>query len=480
MERRNPNPVHSPLQMTETQQLAKIAFGDATTDLKEAARKSDRLYVRGLDQLAEPRPGATGRRLTAIEALDAYGIDVLAEVAREGFARLAPNAEAAGRVLRQRREQLGLDTRFIARRSGLPEKVVLAAEASSRLPVRTYERIARVLGLDERYVSVRSEPMGNSRIAVRLRTIGDENPRLDPSAVSAISEAAWVAMTQIRLENALCTSTVKSDIEQSVNYGTPDFPAYEWGYLLAADTRQKLGLGTEPIESLRELAEERLGIPIIQADMGDQIAGVTVEVGDRRAIAVNTAGKNQHVYVRRATIAHELGHLLYDPRNKLNHLRVDEYVDLDKPAEQLRDPVEQRANAYAVSLLAPMEAAVQLFQRSPEDGLGNVMDHFGISATAARYQIWNGLRREKSLDEIRTSRRVPPDHWEGHEAFTATYHPLGDVRTSRAGRFSALAVRAAEEGLVSWDTAAEWLETSDDDLRQVAQTIRGLFPAVWP
>jgi len=44
-------------------------------------------------------------------------------------------------------------------------------------------------------------------------------------------------------------------------------------------------------------------------------------------------GWNRHVYVRRATIAHELGHLLHDVEEKLQDLHVDEYAELEKPVE---------------------------------------------------------------------------------------------------------------------------------------------------
>lgn len=465
--------------MTDAERLCELAFGFGSAAPEDAARNSTREYVRGIDQLAEARPGATGRRLTALEALRAYGLEVLAEVGAEGYARLAPSAEAAGRVIRQRREQLGLGTRQVASRSRLSENVVLAAESYLPVPIRSFERIARALGLDERFVSVRSEPEGNERIAVRLRTIGDENPRLGRGSVSALAEAAWVALAQVRLEEELRLAVPDLKIAVNPNYGTPDFPAYEWGYLLAREIREKLGVGSNPIESMRALAEEQLGLPIIQAEVADSIAGVTIEVAQRRAIVVNLTGRNRHVYVRRATIAHELGHVLYDPPRRLNDLRVDEYDDLERPLEQMRDPVEQRANAFAVELLAPQTAALDLFRNTEEDPLGEVMDRFGISHTAARYQIWNGLERGIQLDQIQSRRRQPPPEWEARETFTIDYHPIRGVRPSRAGRFSAVVARAAEEQLLSWDTAAELLECTEEDARTAVESLRDLYPAVW-
>jgi len=463
----------------EREELVHLAFGVRGGNAEAAALNSGRLYVRGISQLAEDHPDATGRRLTALEALRAYGLEALAQVGVDGYARLASSAEVAGRVLKLRREELGLDPRQVALRARVPEEIVRAAEDSRKLSIREYERIARALGLDERYVCVRAEPQGNERIAVRLRTIGETDPRLGRMTVSALAEAAWVAMTQIRLEEELGLGTSRSGIEYSTNYGTPTFPAYRWGYFLAADARSKLGLKSDPIYSIRELAEDRLGLPIIQAELGESVAGVTIETGSRRAIVINISGENRHVFVRRATIAHELGHLLYDPPGRLDHLRVDAYSDLDAPAEQLRDPVEQRANAFAVELLAPQRDAVQFFRSAGKDGLVSVMAHFGVSFTVARYQIWNGLDRSIPLDDLTTDWRDLNLDWEAREAYTIDYHPIRGLRPTRAGRFSAVAVRAAEEERISWNTASEWLEAPTDELRRVAAQLKELFPSVW-
>jgi Zn-dependent peptidase ImmA (M78 family)/transcriptional regulator with XRE-family HTH domain len=446
----------------------------------ERARHSSRTFVRSIDQLAEYSSGARGRRLTAYEALEAYGFERLAEAVLEGSALLAASRDALGRVLHDRREQLALSTRRVAARANVDVSVVEAAEQSRRVSIRECERIARALGLDERFISVLAEPSGNERVAVRLRTLGRENQRMmTHAAVSAISEAAWVAMTQIRLEESLRLRPAPSGIEYSSNYGTIGHPAYKWGYLLAVDARKSLGLGRAPLDSLRALAEERLGLPVIQSELGESIAGVTVEVGDRRAIVVNLSGRNRHVYVRRNTIAHELGHILFDPPNRLNSLRVDEYEELEAPSEMLPDAVEQRANSFAAEFLAPQSEVVARYWSGIEDPVGTIMDEFGVSFTVARYQLWNGLDRAVPLEKLVSTRRQPPQEWEGREAFTVDYHPIRHIRPSRAGRFSALVVRAAQDSVISWDTAAEWLETNMEEVQGSADILRDLFPAVF-
>lgn len=458
-------------------------FGSGPGDDPEArASASSVEFVRSIDQIAHAIEGARGRRLTAREALDAYGLDVLRVVADEGSALLAADADAAGRVLRERRAQLNLTVAQVARRAGLSPDVVKALEASKRRPVREYERVARVLGLDERMVSVRDEPVGNERIAVRLRSLQRTGrARLSATTVGALAEAAWVAATQVRLEKLFGFDRPEVSFAHSADYGGPGWPAWRAGFALAANVREALSLGMDPIPSLRDVCERRLRIPVIQAELGDDIAGATVDTEGCRAVVLNLAGRNREVFVRRATLAHEMGHILFDPPQRLDDLRVDPYDDLERTFDEIVDPVEQRANAFAVELLAPQQEAVKRFQTARDEPLRDVIDHFGVSFTAARYQVWNGLERRTPLDRLTAPSVRPDPTWDARERYTTDYHPIRALarHPARAGRFSALALRAALERHISWDTAAEWLDASADEVRRAEADLRGLFPDVF-
>jgi hypothetical protein len=50
---------------------------------------------------------------------------------------------------------------------------------------------------------------------------------------------------------------------------------------------------------------------------------------------------------------------------------------------------------------------------------------------------------------------------------------------SRAGRFSAVVVRAASLGAISWDTAAEWLFSTEDEVKNAQADLQDLFPDVF-
>ena len=357
-----------------------------------------------------------------------------------------------------------------------------AIEASKRRPIREYERVARVLGLDERMLSFQADPATNERLAVRLRLLRDEGAGLSSGTVATLAEAAWVTTVQARLQRSLRLPSGDVSFQPLDFFGSWDMPAYQVGYDLADKVRSALARTDEPIDSLREVAEKRLGVMVLHAELAPEIGGATVQAGDgSRAIVLNLAGRNQNVYVARSTLAHELCHVLFDPPNELRELRVDAYAELDERPDQVTDRVEARANAFAVQLLAPQASAVRLYDTTTEDPLGAVLDYYGISFTAARYQIWNGKRRGIDINSLRAVRGQPDPAWEGRERYTASWHPLRELgdHPVRAGRFSAVVLRAADVGLISYDTAAEYLCTTQSSLELAASQIRELYPDVF-
>lgn len=447
----------------------------------ERARSSDRRFIKGLDQLAlDEGQVANGRRLTAYEVLDAYGLDVLADCVLEGSALATDTPNAPSLVLRLRREQLGLATKHVSNRSDLPISTVVRLESSTeRLPIREYEQAAQVLGLDERLISTARAVTDNEKLAVRLRTLGEENPRLTASAVAAIAEAAWVASTQVRLESWLGIRT-DLQVKASPNYGTPGMPSFQWGYYLAERCRNEFNLRQNPISSLREFCEDVLGVPVIQAELNEWIAGLTVQTGTARAIVLNRGGKNENAFVRRSTLAHEVAHLLYDPEDRLQALRVDLFDELEQDAASIKDVVEQRANAFSVEFIAPKQRSLEVFKTSKEKfPIRSVMEEFGISFTAARFQVWNASQRKIPFDSIVTDQWRASTDWEAREAYATAYHPIRSLPPTRVGRFSAVVVCAAERGLITWDTAASYLRCSPEEATAAAQYVRELYPAVF-
>ena len=197
---------------------------------------------------------------------------------------------------------------------------------------------------------------------------------------------------------------------------------------------------------------------------------------EARGVVLNTVGENQNVWIRRATLAHELGHLLYDPDSKLQSVRVDSYTDSQRnPQAQEADFVEQRANAFAIAFLSPNDAVRQLAPTPvSEESVIKVMHTFGISHTAARYHIANSHYRQFDVPStvINTG---PSDEQKAAENFTVDYFPVPDTPEQRRGKFAGLVTAAYDNGFISEDTAALYLECSVQDFQDNLEFLRSLY-----
>ncbi len=468
-----------------------IIFGEHEPGLpiEEIARRSAQKFVRGDTQMAfyEPKRSPTGHVLTAWEAYKTYGMDILVEALDYGSAIVLYDVGGIESSLRNRRERLGLSVRQVARAVDLQKSEVELAESKSRdVSIQSLERIAFALGLDESLLAWRPAAGADDQLAIRLKTLGTERyggVRLSERAVLTLAEAASIIRVQSQIQESLGPEPLASEFEPHHCYGSPDTPAWILGYNLADEARARLGLGNSPIQSMRSLVEETLGIPVIQAQLPSRIAGATVAVLDgdgreRRGIVLNTAGQNENVWVRRATLAHELGHLLYDPDDKLEKTRVDSYEANAANPEigHSTDCVEQRANAFAIAFLAPNDEARRLAPPISGESVSSVMRHFGISLTSARFHLKNVNYGEfPAPDEIPET--WPSDEQRSAEDFALGYYfPISDTPIQRRGRFAGLVAAGYDNNLISDHTAAAYLGCGVDEFAGAAESLMGLYP----
>ncbi len=464
--------------------MIEFAFGVGTTGptTRQHAASSGRIFVRSQDHLSVRNDGATGRVLTALQAFDAYGFDKVIEAVEYPTAVLHSDPAEPARTLKRRRQSLGLSVDDVSKATKESSSMIEKCEDGiSTVPIRILEKICISLGLDERLISFLPGAGGDESLAVRLKTLGSEIPSFSARAVSTLAEAAWVAMTQARLERELSIKDrIPIIVTPDSNYGESGYPAWQHGYYLAQKTRKLILLDTsEPIPSMRVLCS-RLGFSVIQADLPKNFAGATIASGGQRAIVANTQGFNSNVWVRRATLAHELGHLMWDPDEQLQLLQVDEYSQLEKsPTKMNKDFVEARANAFAIEFLAPAKAVEVTFRNEATDsaGLTAVMERFGISATAARYHISNSIKKTISPGKGGVETVSPSPEWEGRESFTNDYFPVMSTSIMRRGEFCAAVVAAEMQGLISEDTAMTYLTASSTrEYKENREMILGLFP----
>ena len=484
---------------TDPTQYLEAVFGEHAPGLtiEETARRSQRKFVRGADHIAlyelDVNPDATGHIMTAWEAYHAFGLDILVEAMEYGSAVILSERRAIESSLRNRREELGLSSRRVARSAGVSEEVVAHAEEDSRsLPIQALERVAFVLGLDERRLAYHATSGADARLAARLKTLvaepGANDVSLSERSVVRLAEAASIVRIQSELREALFGESLYARFEPYGDYGHRENPAYRIGYDLAERTRDILGLEVRPIESVRRLAEDILGIPVIQASLQEHISGATVAATDgrgkeHRGIVLNVEGPNRNVWARRITLAHEIGHLLYDPDDRLERVRVDSYEGSNRNPEYSEDYVEQRANAFAVAFLAPLDA-VRDREPMPAPGrpisgesISRVMRHFGMSLTSARFHLANAHYRQYDTPSNRDIPDTRPDDvWRAAEDFAVDYFRPEETPIQRRGRFAGLVATAYDSGLISDHTAAAYLHCEVLEFLDNREEIMDMYP----
>jgi Zn-dependent peptidase ImmA (M78 family)/transcriptional regulator with XRE-family HTH domain len=433
------------------------------------------LFVRSQVQVTFDSPQATGHRMTPFEVAGVFGKAALAKIVEDGGFPIVRSPDEPARTLKRQRNTLGLTVEEVARESGIPKPAVVAAETEGTLnPVRTLERLAQQLGLDEHRIGLGQELGGASELGARLKRRldrpskssrrrpdrqGETRTALTPVTVLRLVEAAWVIARQAKLEELLPIEVGGGPRAKPRTEPLFPGPAWKQGYELARRTRDLFGLDSEePVSSLRSLLDERNGIPLLALLMNQNVAGATLANGRHRGIVVNTAGLNENVWVRRTTAAHELCHFLWDSDENLDRLRVDTYDDvLEGGLSSPRlDRVEQRANAFAVEFLAPQRGILRLVKSAVtrEEALSLISRSYGISVSAASYHLDNSNHGNAALYGEAHLSIQPSDEWWAAEDFGLDFFPMRSCPNARRGRFAQLVARAVDAGRLTPDSGA--------------------------
>lgn len=206
----------------------------------------------------------------------------------------------------------------------------------------------------------------------------------------------------------------------------PAMEPWEDGYQRGAAARDRMTTGKAPISSVQQLLET-LGVHVAQVDFqsGAIEAASVYELGAAPVILLNRrAAKFDYPLARRAVLAHELCHLLHDGGER--NLTIVS-LEWDKSI------VEQRANGFAPSFLAP-GAWVSLHSREPAAMAVELATNWGFSFEGAAWHLKNlrlidpgvaqGLADSKHKPAIESNfesplDRTPPDQF-GIEADTTS------------------------------------------------------------
>lgn len=146
------------------------------------------------------------------------------------------------------------------------------------------------------------------------------------------------------------------------------------GRAAAQAFRRTHRLGTQPLVDLITVIEQTTGIDVAVLDAGPDEHGLAMRDPVRDAVFIGVA-RTPNPMRQRSTLAHELGHILFEDWH-------------DRPANGLdvRGPEEIRADAFARHLLIPQEGLRDLLSdTSPatESTLSAVVQRFLVSPQIA-------------------------------------------------------------------------------------------------
>lgn len=160
---------------------------------------------------------------------------------------------------------------------------------------------------------------------------------------------------------------------------------YDQGYFAAVWLREHFGLDTEDRADPDAFCQ-RWGIPVETLALAATTVDAIACWGPRHgpAVFVNSRGKhNLSAAGKRATIAHEIAHLLLD---RSGALPLAEVAGGLSPAV-----VEERARAFGAEFLIPREVAGREFATTsdPSKALGRLKRRFGVSGEIVAWQARN-------------------------------------------------------------------------------------------
>jgi Zn-dependent peptidase ImmA (M78 family) len=218
----------------------------------------------------------------------------------------------------------------------------------------------------------------------------------------------------LRSRPSLGVSEVLRDISAEAEAVMPDYARrpVEQGQKLAQWLRKKFGVPPDAKADPQYILE-RLNVRVTQHRFGTDVIDAVGCWGHQHGpeVLVNLDGKHaQSSPGRRATLAHELAHVLVD---RSGSLPAAEVLGGNVPEQP-----EKRANAFAAEFLLPKSVIVaRLGSNSRKDDIENLRERFGASREVAGWQITNtaGVYHALGRDEKVLLRKWTAGGWNTRE-----------------------------------------------------------------
>ena len=255
----------------------------------------------------------------------------------------------------------------------------------------------------------------------------------------------------------------KLHLESSI----PNLPLVEkrqLSYEVAAEFGEKysklLGLGKRPANSLSDILEKEVRIPIFYLELPEGASAATIHVNGTHAICINS---NEAPWRRNFNLAHEFFHIAF-PSQRASSCGLDDTTN-----------VEKWANSFASGLLLPAEEVQKFMTKFKKKGKLPVFNiamearDFCISTAALIWRIVNlGWIKRADAEELLLSEVLKEKDREIRSAI-----PWKSPHLSH--RFVSMVFKAISDGLLSRARAAEYLMVNLAELDEVFLK-EGLYP----
>lgn len=388
--------------------------------------------------------------------------------------------EPVAAIIRKARNGAKLTEPLMARLVGVDVRTLARLEAGEEEPTPAFlDRLACTLGVTLKQVMSGEAHKAPMRMLFRsmceerrptLRQLADTGAHLVlgdfARCTTALAELRELLGERPDTSFLEATKPVAIPIDSTPPHGAEERAQY---------VRCKLGLGAEPLPSVFELVQKRLGIDVFWAtpdDLDRDIDAASV-MAPSPAILVNLVGGIEQWWRTRMTLAHELCHLLFD-RDFLTAPGQRGFV-LFSPGSgggwtRMKTPrsrwyfsdeferIEQRANAFAAYFLAPRESVISVskgLNPTSETAIVAVAREHGVGRETAI----NLLKNVHGLSNADRAEMANRPHAPIYNADPEGRFPEPtDVRAGlRSGVFQDVVLRALGTGKIDREMARDYL-----------------------
>lgn len=364
------------------------------------------------------------------------------------------------------RKIAGINQKDVAEKAGISRPAYVAIEKGKSDPrSATLQKIADALNVSVREIFIDIPELKSVRF--RMSKVTEQKRKVREQEIIRIAQ--W-------LENY---NYLEDLLDDKLNYNLSEIKEKD-PKKLAQKVRKTLKIGEQdPIDDIVDVIN-RAGVKLYFDEFPlDDFFGLSIgEKDGGPAIGVNTA-KNISIERQIFTAAHEMAHLLLhkesfkgelidDDRNEEKEANIFASYFL-MPQERFKIEVEKYRDLHSVQMVLAIK---RIFKVSYRTVLMRFVDE-GMADSNVYLQFALGFKR---LYGGNLKGHFEPEALTSYDEYTADQEPEGPVRAEIVGsRLNGLVRKALEKDMISLSRAAEILDKTDIEMRELAVSWKESF-----